>query len=203
MSKSRGPVVAVVLAAGESRRMGQNKMLLPLGQESVVRRAVRQVLEAGFDAVWAVVGRDAAQVKAELEGLPVFAVENPRYPQGLGSSFRAAVQALPEGVEAAMFTLADQVFLSAGLYREVLEAYRASRPKLVVCRYGEVLAPPHLFQRELFPELGQEPGQGGKEVLRRYAAEAVTLAMPEAALFDLDTPDDYQEALRRLADSGM
>lgn len=71
MGENQGRLAAVVLAAGESRRMGQNKMLLPLGQESAVRRAVRQVLEAGFDAVWVVVGRDAERVKAELEGLPV------------------------------------------------------------------------------------------------------------------------------------
>lgn len=199
MGENQGRVVAVVLAAGESRRMGENKMLLPLGRESVARRAVRQVLEAGFDAVWAVVGRDAARVKAEFEGLPVSIVENPRYAKGLGTSFRAAVEALPGSVEAAMFTLADQVFLTPELYRSILEAYRASRPTLVVSRFGEVQAPPHLFHRTLFPALGQDPSQGGKGVLQRYAAEAVVVPMPESALFDLDTPEDYHEALKRLA----
>lgn len=199
MGENQGRLAAVVLAAGESRRMDQNKMLLPLGQESVVRRAVRQVLEADFDAVWVVVGRDAERVKAELEGLPVFIVENPRYPEGLGTSFRAAVEALPANVEAAMFTLADQVFLTPELYRSILEAYRASRPALVVSRFGEVQAPPHLFHRALFPALGQNPSQGSKGVLQQYAAERVEVPMPESALFDLDTPEDYREALERLA----
>ncbi|MER3488370.1 MAG: nucleotidyltransferase family protein [Meiothermus sp.] len=191
-------IAAVVLAAGASRRMGQNKMLLPLGPESIVRRAVRQTLAAGFDAVWVVVGRDAERVKAELEGLSIRTVENPRYLEGLGTSFRAAVEALPPSVEAAVFTLADQVFLTPELYQSLLQAYRANRPKLVLSRFGEVLAPPHLFHRELFGELGQDPSQGARGVLQRYASEALTLTMPESALFDLDTPDDYREALQRL-----
>jgi molybdenum cofactor cytidylyltransferase len=199
MSESRGRIVAVVLAAGASSRMGQNKMLLRLGPESVVRRVVRQVLEAGFDAVWVVLGRDAELVKAELEGLPVYTVENPRYPEGLGTSFQAAVEALPQSVEAAMFALADQVFLTPPMYGSVLEAYRAGQPRLVISRFGEVQAPPHLFHRELFPELGQNKSEGGRGVLARHGPEAVVVPMPESALFDLDTPDDYREALKRLA----
>lgn len=200
MSQSRGQVVAIVLAAGASRRMGENKMLLPLGKESLVRRTVRRVLEAGFDAVWVVLGRDAESVRAQLEGLPVQTVENPRYPEGLGTSFRAAVEALPERVEAAVFVLADQVFVTPEMYRKVLEAYRVSRAKVVLSHFGQVQAPPHLFRRELFPELGQRPDRGAKEVIERYRSETLTVELPGSALFDLDTPDDYQEALRRLAD---
>lgn len=197
---SQSQIVAVVLAAGASSRMGQNKMLLRLGPESVVRRGVRRVLEAGFDAVWVVLGRDAELVKAELEGLPVRPVENPRYREGLGTSFRAAVEALPESVEAAMFVLADQVLVTPEMYRSVLEAYRASRAKVVLSRFGKVQAPPHLFRRELFPELGQSKTEGGRGVLARHEAEAVRVQMPESALFDLDTPGDYQEALRQVAE---
>ncbi|WP_245971564.1 nucleotidyltransferase family protein, partial [Calidithermus terrae] len=128
MSGPSSKVVAVVLAAGASRRMGANKMLLRLGPQSLVRRVTRAVLEAGFDGVWVVAGRDSARVAAEVAGLGVRVVENPRYLEGMGTSFRAAAEAFPPGLEAALFALGDQPFVRPEHYRAVLEAYRTHRP---------------------------------------------------------------------------
>ena len=145
-------VSAVVLAAGASTRMGAQKLLLPLGDESIVRRTVRQVCDAGFDEVLVVVGNESESVLLALEGLPVRRALNPDYLTGMGSSFRTAVEHLAE-CEAAMFALADQPFVTAHEYRTVLDAYRQQAPGIVSVRYGDVMAPPHLFTREFFPEL--------------------------------------------------
>jgi molybdenum cofactor cytidylyltransferase len=192
-------LIAVVLAAGSSRRMGSNKMLLQLGQESMVRRVTRRLLSAGLEEVWVVVGRDGAQVGAEVADLGVRLVENPRYAEGLGSSFQAAVEAFPKGLEAAMFALGDQPFLSAGMYGALLEAYRTHRPPLVIAQFGRVKAPPHIFRHELFAQLGHGKDEGARKLVARHQAEAIVVELPEAALFDIDTPEDYRRALERIA----
>src|SRR5213593_3194757 len=103
-------VAAVVLAAGRSTRMGTHKVLLPLDDEPLVRRTVRQVCEAGFDDVLVVVGFEHDKVLAALDGLPIRHAVNKEYAAGMGSSFRTAIEYLIDA-DAAMFALADQPFV--------------------------------------------------------------------------------------------
>ena len=86
-------VSAVVLAAGASTRMGTQKLLLPLGDEPLVRRTVRQVCDAGFDDVLVVLGSDHEKTLAALDGLAVRHAVNHDFESGMGSSFRTAVAA--------------------------------------------------------------------------------------------------------------
>jgi molybdenum cofactor cytidylyltransferase len=191
-------ISAVVLAAGASTRMGAAKLLLPLGEETIVRRTVRQVCDAGFDEVVVVLGREPERTWAALEGLRVRQVVNPHYASGMGTSFRAGVEAL-DASEAAMFALADQPFVTADAYRQVLDAYLRFRPAIVSVRFGEVIAPPHLFTREFFPELARLD-HGARDLLRRHHARAHVLHLSPGLLMDIDTPDDYDAAKTRLAE---
>jgi molybdenum cofactor cytidylyltransferase len=188
---------AAVLAAGASTRMGTQKLLLRLDDEPIVRRTVRQVVEAGFDDVLVVVGLEHEQVLAALEGLPIRHAVNAQYATGMGSSFRTAVEHLPDA-EAAMFALADQAFVTAHQYRAILDAYRAHHPAIVSVRYGEVTAPPHLFTRALFPELAVLQ-HGARSVLERHRDEMLVLQFSPELLQDIDTPEDYERARRRLS----
>ena len=147
-------VSAVVLAAGASTRMGRQKLLLPFGGEPLVRRAVRQVCDAGFDDVLVVLGNEHEAVLPALEGLPVRHAVNLQFDTGMGSSFRTAVEHVADS-DAAMFALADQPFVTTNEYRTVLDTYRQHASPIVSVRYGEVMAPPHLFEREFFPELAE------------------------------------------------
>jgi molybdenum cofactor cytidylyltransferase len=190
-------VSAVVLAAGASTRMGTQKLLLPFGHEPLVRRAVRLVCDAGFDEVLVVLGSDHEATLAALEGLPIRHVVNTQFASGMGSSFRTAVEHLPDST-AAMFALADQPFVTTQEYRTVLDTYRQHGPAIVSVRYGEVMAPPHLFERELFPELAQLT-HGARSVLQRHVERTIVLQFPPDLLVDIDTPDDYELARSRLS----
>jgi len=188
-------ISAVVLAAGASTRMGTQKLLLPLGGEPLVRRAVRQVSAAGFDDVLVVLGSAHEAVLAALDGLGVRYAINLEFASGIGSSFRTAVEHLPDSA-AAMFTLADQPFVTTHEYRTVLDAYRDQAPAIVSVRYGEVMAPPHLFEREFFPELAQLQ-HGARSVLQRHLKRTMVLQFPPELLADIDTPEDYELATSR------
>jgi molybdenum cofactor cytidylyltransferase len=190
-------VSAVVLAAGGSTRMGVQKLLLPLGQEPLVRRTVRQVCDAGFDEVLVVLGYEHEKTLAALDGLPIRHAVNAHYESGMGSSFRTAIEHLPD-TEAVMFVLADQPFVTATDYRMVLDTYRQQAPDIISVRYGEVMAPPHLFRREFFPELAQLQ-HGARSLLERHRDRATVLHFPADLLMDIDTPEDYELAKSRLS----
>ena len=115
----------------------------------------------------------------------------------MGSSFRTAVSHLGESA-AAMFALADQPFVTSNEYRTVLDTYRHQAPAIVSVRYGDVMAPPHLFESELFPELAQLQ-HGARPVLQRYHDRTVVLQFPPDLLVDIDTPEDYELVKSRLS----
>jgi len=190
-------VSAVVLAAGASTRMGVQKLLLPFGKEPLIRRAVRHVCAAGFDDVLVVLGSDHDATLAALTGLPVRHAINMQFASGMGSSFRTAVEHLADS-GAAMFALADQPFVTTNEYRTVLDAYRQHAPPIVSVRYGEVMAPPHLFEEEFFPELAQLQ-HGARSVLQRHVERTMVLQFPPDLLVDIDTPEDYELAKSRLS----
>ena len=189
-------VSAVVLAAGASTRMGAQKLLLPIGGEPLVRRAVRQVCDAGFDEVLVVVGSDWENTLAALDGLNIRHAVNAEYASGMGSSFRTAIEHLPDS-DAAMFALADQQFVTTNEYRTVLDTYRRQAPAIVSVRYGDVMAPPHLFQKEFFPELAQLQ-HGARSLLQKHQERTTVLRFGADLLLDIDTPEDYELAKRRL-----
>ena len=196
-------VAAVVLAAGSSTRMGQNKLLLSLQGETLAGRAVRAAADAGLAPIIVVLGHEAERVRAALVALPCQTVINPDHARGKGTSLQvgiAAVAATPAG--AAVVMLADMPFVTAAMLAQVAARHGETGAPMVVSRYGEVTAPPILYDRALFAELLALPGQAcGKEMVRRHRADAQLIPWPEAALADVDLPEDYRR-LRSASGAG-
>jgi molybdenum cofactor cytidylyltransferase len=194
MSSDRGggPVAGVLLAAGTSSRMGSNKLLFELNGESVLRGAVRRALAGGLSPLLVVLGHESEKARRELDGLPVDAVVNPNYEQGINSSLKAGVSALPAGVGAAMVMLADMPYVAPEMITAMIDRYRTSEAPLVISDYEGVNAPPMLYDRSLFNELKMMTEQGcGRQVVKRHRHEAEVMPWPAAALADLDVPEDY------------
>jgi len=193
-------VAGIVLAAGASTRMGRNKLLLPLDGESLVRRAVSRAIAAGLSPVLVVVGHESELAREELSGLACRLVLNSNHADGIHTSLRAGLAAVPDDIPAAVVLLADMPFVTSEMAATLVESYRRSRPRLVISEYGNAQAPPTLYDRSLFAELAAEPGEGcSKRVVRRHRDQAVALAWPAEALTDLDFPEDYDRV--RTADA--
>lgn len=188
-------VAGIVLAAGASTRMGRNKLLLGLGRESLVRRAVRVAEEAGLDPVLVVVGHEAERVRAALEGLRCEPVLNARHGLGMSTSLDAGVAAAPGDASAVVVLLGDMPFVDAPMVRALVARHREGGAPVVASRYGGVPAPPTLYARALFPELRGGEGEGrGREVVRRHAGEVDFVDWPAAALADVDEAADLERA---------
>jgi molybdenum cofactor cytidylyltransferase len=158
--------------------------------------AVEAAAPGGRSRVVVVLGAEAARMRAELAGLDVRVAENPDWAEGLSTSLRAGVEALDPPtagdapVDAALFTTCDQPLVTADTLRAVIAAYAASRPPIVACAYGGTVGVPALFDRSLFAELIELPGDAGaKRVIERHLAAVARVPCPDAA-FDIDNAAD-------------
>jgi molybdenum cofactor cytidylyltransferase len=173
--------------------MGRNKLLLEVGGKSLLRRAASTALDAGLDPVLVVLGHESERARPELSGLPCEVVLNAGFEEGIHSSVRTGIAAVPAGCAAAVVLLADMPLVEAEMIRTLMRRYRDGRPLLVVSDYEGVDAPPILYDRALFGELAVLEGEGcGKRVVKRHSSEAVRIRWPARALTDLDRPEDIE-----------
>lgn len=191
---------AIVLAAGASSRMGEPKQLLPLGGRPLVIRTVESLLQSAVWPVVVVVGAHHDRVRPALARHPVLISENPAWPEGLASSIRSGIGTLQEfsrELDGALVTLCDQPAFSADLVSKLLTAMRDSGRGIAAARYGGRLGVPAVFRREHFPTLAGLTGEtGARDFLNRDPDRVAAVDLPALAV-DLDTPGDYQAALRR------
>jgi len=192
-------IAAVVLAAGRSRRMGTQKLLLPWAASTVIDHIVDQVLSTSVSHVRVVVGRDADRVTAALADRPVAWVTNPQPEGDMLSSVCCALRVLPEECHAALVVLGDQPRITTALVEELLQAYDTSPQKIMVPFYRRRRGHPMLFARCYFEEvMAQYEGVGLRGLLQAHGPEVCEwpVSMP-AVLADMDTPLDYQRERRR------
>jgi molybdenum cofactor cytidylyltransferase len=188
-----GPLTGVVLAAGASTRMGENKLFLRVDGETMLRRVVRRALGAGLDPVIVVLGHEADRAQWELADIGAVAVRNPDFAEGQHTSFRAGIAAVPSRAPGAVVLLADMPHVDEAMIAALVARYRESESPLVISEYGGVHAPPTLYDRSLFPEIAAMTGGGcGRQVVKSHRAEAGVVAWPAEKLADLDSPADVE-----------
>jgi molybdenum cofactor cytidylyltransferase len=173
--------------------MGENKMLLPVDGIPMVRRAAQRAIDAELRPVIIVVGKDESLVRAALAGLPVSFAQNADFTGPTSGSLHAGLRALGPEIDATVVLLADMVHITTDMLRELIASSTLGNAPLEVSRYGDVLAPPLLFRRSLWPELLAWHGEGcGKAVVKAHQQDASMHDWPSTALIDIDTPADYR-----------
>jgi molybdenum cofactor cytidylyltransferase len=191
-------VAAVVLAAGQSRRMGgPNKQLETVGRTPLVRRVVERVLQSKASPVVVVTGHQRERVEQALAGLPVRFVHNPDYAEGLSTSVKAGVAALPPEADAALVSLGDMPQVDARLIDRLVGAFDPANGALIVVPTFEgKRGNPVLWSRRFFRDLSELQGDvGARHLIGAYADAVVEVAAENRAVFfDIDTPDALAEA---------
>ena len=192
------PVAGIVLAAGSSTRMGRNKLLLELGGEPLVRRAVRTALEADLSPVIVVLGHEAAAVDKAIGDVPHRTVFNERHTDSPRFSLQCGIRSVPEECAGAVVLLGDMPFVTRDMVREISlkvnEGRKGRGPQLVVSRYGDVQAPPTFYSFSLFEEILGLSSGCGKEIAERHLSDAAVLSWPPELLADVDVAGDYERA---------
>ncbi|HEY1757390.1 MAG TPA: nucleotidyltransferase family protein [Bryobacteraceae bacterium] len=190
-----GKFAVILLAAGNSARMGVAKQLLDFGGKPLVRHAAESAQASGCEPVVVVVGANAGEVRSALDGLSVEIIENERWPEGMGTSIQAGLRALENrDIGGAILALADQPFVTSEFLSGLAATHRETGKPIVAARYSGTAGVPVFFAREAFPLLmALKPDQGCKGVILGNSADALLVDCPEAAI-DIDTPEDYTRA---------
>lgn len=192
-------IVAVVLSAGASSRMGRPKALLPLDGVPFIERIVRALERTEVDRTLVVLGHNAEAMREAIAYLGVDTVVNPDYARGQLSSLHTAIRALDgEPVEAILVHLVDHPFIESRLVDRMIERFRAEEKLIVVPRFNGRRGHPVLFSGKLFPEfLAASLDTGAKPVVHGHPEETLELDTEEAGiLVDIDTPEEYRKHVK-------
>ena len=196
-------IAAVILAAGESARLGQPKQLLQFHGKTLLRRVVDAASEAACQPILVVVASSqaggsepfAADINSELNKTGAKVVANPNWKHGIGTSIRAGVQHLTEiapGVEATVLLACDQPFMDRAVIEGLITLHRETRKPIVAARYAGTLGVPALFDRSRLPDLlGLDDSAGAKSIILSNRDQVAQFAFPEGEI-DIDTAEDRE-----------
>ena len=189
---ARPRIAAIVLAAGKSSRMGRNKLLIELDGKALVEHTVDAALASQAAPVIVVLGHQRDEITARLAGRTIVTVENPDYAEGLSTSLKRGLAALPEDVEGAVICLADMPGIGRQLIDRLVAAFNPveGREIILPMRQGK-RGNPVLWGRRFFPELQAIAGDtGAKHLIGTYPEHVVEIEAPDdGVLIDLDTPE--------------
>ncbi|MCH7738185.1 MAG: nucleotidyltransferase family protein [Chloroflexi bacterium] len=192
-------VWAVLLAAGESSRMGELKALLPWRDTTLLEHQLRMLLDAGVQQVVVVVGHDADRLKPIIDAVDGASwTLNNDYLQGKTTSLKAGVAALAGQQLSDVLLLNVDQPRSADTVRTLVERHLGSSFRITIPTHGGKGGHPILIAAELLPELAEieEESQGLKAVVRRHAEATERFELDDpSVLWDLNTPEQYQKAL--------
>lgn len=190
------PLEAILLAAGESRRMGYPKPLLRLNSRTFIEILVAAILQSVTRLI-VVVGAHAGAVRGAIPDDPRIAVvENPNYLRGQLSSIKAALAQVRPDAAGALIHLTDHPMVRAETFAAVIDGYRRIGRPIAIARYRGRRGHPVLFSRELFGELAAAPeDQGARVVVDASPARVSYVDVDDpGVLTDLDTPEDLERA---------
>lgn len=188
-------ISAIILAAGESKRMGQPKMLLPWGNSTVLGQVISTFQQAGVEDILVVTGGAREQVEQIIEQHGARGVFNDWFAGGeMLSSLQLGLAAQSSQTQATLIGLGDQPQVQAGTVRLIRERFQHQQSKLIVPSFQKRRGHPWLVERSLWQELLEMQSlQSPRDFLNEHADEIdyVEVDTP-SILADLDTPQDYQ-----------
>jgi molybdenum cofactor cytidylyltransferase len=181
----------ILLAAGCASRFGSPKLLADVHGRPMLVRALDTLLEvAREDRIVVVLGANADRLEPLVRGVRVSVVINRGHADGMASSIRTGLASVPPDCRGVMIALADQVSVTPGDLRRLVDAWRENPERVAAARYGDSVGVPAIFPAAMFDQLEKLQGdRGARDLLRREARQVTGVPMPTAAV-DVDTPAD-------------
>jgi molybdenum cofactor cytidylyltransferase len=197
-------VSAILLGAGESRRMKVNKLSLPWGRESVFEHCFNTLLRSRVGEVIVVLNKQNEGMKRQFEKRSASTTQkvkvtfNPYYKRGISTSIRQGLQVMDPRSEGILISLADQPFLKTRTINVLLRAFHERKEEIVVPSFQGMKGHPVIFHRKYEKELLKLRGDmGGSPILLKYSKQVKTIPVrSEGVIKDIDTREEYLKALR-------
>ena len=192
-------ITALVLAAGESRRMGRTKLLLPFGQKTMIEAVISHVTRSQVNHIIVVLGADADKIKSKIKNLPIATVLNSNYKQGMLSSIKCGFHHLPEKTEAVLVCLGDQPSIPSSVADQVIETYKKTKKGIVVPVYHKERGHPVLIDVKYKKEIEKlDPAIGLRQLVYNHPEDTVEVKVDTSSILrDIDSVDDYEQELKK------
>ena len=191
-----GKVSAILLGAGESKRMGVNKLTLPWGKETVFEHCVDTLLRSDIDEVVVVLSRKTVGMRGMLERAGAKVVLNPFYKKGMSTSIRRGIRAVDPASEGILIALGDQPFLRAATINALVRAFAMRDRLIIVPSFRGQRGHPVIFHTKYAKELLRLKGDvGAKSIIERHPGDLRSVRVrSEGVVRDIDTKDGYRKA---------
>lgn len=192
-------IYALLLAAGESRRMGKPKLLLPFGRTTIVEHIVDSILESNVDKIIVVLGSHREKILKKISDRPIETVINHRYKEGMLSSIRTGFEALPNDAAAALVYLGDQPLIPSSVADDLIEAYKQTRKGIVLPVFKKKRGHPILIDMKHRQEISNlSPEIGLRELMHNHPEEVQEVEVDTSHILkDIDNPGDYARELKK------
>jgi len=193
-------IAGIILAAGESARMGEDKALLPWGTTTFLGHLLRQVKDSPVGLVRVVLGANAETVQKRIPLGTAEVVVNRDWQKGQLSSLQAALDSLPRGmVEAALVCLVDHPCITSSVIRQLIDNFLESEKLIVLPTYRGRRGHPVIFSAKLFDELRRAPlAVGARAVVRAHRNDILEVATDEeGVILNVNDKDAYDKIQRR------
>jgi molybdenum cofactor cytidylyltransferase len=193
-------ICAIVLAAGRSRRMGTQKLLLPFAGKTVIAHIVDQLLATKVARVFVVVGADAEAVAGALGGRQITLARNPDPDAEMLSSIRCAFAVLPDTCTAAVIALGDQPSMSPAIVDQLIEHFLTGSHGIIVPFHDGHRGHPMIVSVRYRDEIINKHDESGlRGLLDSHADDVLRIPFDGSVLEDMDFPEDYRRALARFS----
>ena len=193
-------IAFVILAAGESRRMGDIKQLLEWRNKTLLQHLIDKSIASTASKTYVVVGSHADRIEASIQNQPVTTIYNNNWKKGMGSSIAVAVEHisnLPERFDGILISLVDQPLIPVDHFNQLILKFVEGKTPIVATTVNGSLGVPAVFGSEYFNELLKLDGSQGAKNIIYHHQEEVTAVRFENAYMDLDTPEDYRRFLQQ------
>ena len=197
--KRKSPsVTAILLGAGESKRMGKPKLLLPFGESTMIGTLIGNTLNSSVEKIIVVLGSNYNSLHQTIKDYPVEIVNNSRYRDGMLSSIQCGLKAVPDSADAVMILLGDQPMIGTSEMDKVIESYRDSEKDIIIATHGNKRGHPIIFGSRYISEIGGYPKDSSlRDLLQKHPEDIEETETDNSGILrDIDTETDYQEELK-------
>jgi len=188
----------LILAAGESKRMGEPKQLLPYNNSTLLLHAIEQANGIKYADVFIVIGAHFADVFKSIRGQKATILKNNNWEEGMGSSISKGVELIKKknNYNRVLVTLADTPLVTKEHYEELISLSDETGKRIILTNYEDISGVPAIFDKSLFNELSiLSDNEGAKPVVEKYKKEVLRMTS-KIPFFDVDTKEAYQKLLK-------
>lgn len=191
-------IAAVILAAGESRRMAIPKLLLPFREKTIIETVISNVIQSKAEEILVILGAESKKIEEKIKNFPVKITKNPHYRRGMLSSVQWGYRNLAENIEAVLICLGDQPSISVTTIDKVIKSYKKTKKGIVIPVYKNERGHPVLIDIKYRSEVENlNPNIGLRQLIYNHPQDTLEVKVKSPSILrDIDDVDDYERELK-------